>query len=229
MDQRAFSKLTYGLYVAGVKDPAGRFCGSLVDAVAQVAMGSRPYVALGSMNKNYTTEVLLQTGLFTLSVLPADAEPFVLADFGFQSGRNIDKWANVTFEVYNDLPVLKSSVARLLCRIDSMRIFETHHLFVAEIIEADHIGGEPLIYADYFTRLKGPVAEAFKIYKQTGKPPASAQDGPAGSVPEAPQKREKWVCSVCGYVYDGDVPFEELPDTYTCPLCGQPKSVFVKE
>ena len=173
MDQRAFSKLTYGLYVAGVKDPAGRFCGSLVDAVAQVAMGSRPYVALGSMNKNYTTEVLLQTGLFTLSVLPADAEPFVLADFGFQTGRNIDKWANVAFEVYHDLPVLKSSVARLLCRVDSMRVFETHHLFISEIIEADHIGGEPLIYADYFTRLKGPVAEAFKIYKQTGKPPAS--------------------------------------------------------
>jgi len=38
-----------------------------------------------------------------------------------------------------------------------------------------------------------------------------------------------WVCSVCGWVYDGDTPFEELPDDYTCPLCGAPKKVFTKE
>lgn len=229
MDQLAFTKLTYGLYVAGVKDAAGRFCGSLVDAVAQVSMGSQPYVALGSMNRNYTTEVLLQNGLFTLSVLPEDVDPFVLANFGFQSGRTIDKWSNVPYEIYHDLPVLKHSVARLLCRVDGVRMFETHHLFIAEIIEADHTGGEPLIYADYFTKLKGPVAEAFKAYKQTGKPPAPVEGNPGADAPgETPQKCN-WVCSVCGYVYDGDVPFEDLPDTYTCPLCGQPKSVFVKE
>lgn len=40
---------------------------------------------------------------------------------------------------------------------------------------------------------------------------------------------EQWICTVCGYVYDGDVPFEELPDDYVCPICGEPKSVFVKQ
>ena len=41
-------------------------------------------------------------------------------------------------------------------------------------------------------------------------------------------KSEKWACGICGYEYDGEVPFEELPEDFTCPLCKQPKSVFKK-
>lgn len=39
----------------------------------------------------------------------------------------------------------------------------------------------------------------------------------------------KWKCSVCGYIYDEareEVPFAELPDDWTCPVCGAPKSAF---
>ncbi len=36
----------------------------------------------------------------------------------------------------------------------------------------------------------------------------------------------QYVCSVCGYIYEGDVPFEELGDDYECPLCGASKSAF---
>lgn len=42
----------------------------------------------------------------------------------------------------------------------------------------------------------------------------------------------KWICSICGYVYDEakeGKPFAELPDTWVCPLCGAPKSAFVPE
>jgi len=38
----------------------------------------------------------------------------------------------------------------------------------------------------------------------------------------------KYVCNVCGWEYDGDTPFEELPEDFTCPLCGAPKSDFLK-
>lgn len=48
---------------------------------------------------------------------------------------------------------------------------------------------------------------------------------------------ERYICTVCDYIYDperGDVvrgidkgtPFEELPDDWVCPVCGEPKSVF---
>lgn len=51
---------------------------------------------------------------------------------------------------------------------------------------------------------------------------------------------EKWVCSVCGYVYDpaDGVPeagvepgtrFEDLPDDFVCPICGVGKDMFEKE
>lgn len=51
---------------------------------------------------------------------------------------------------------------------------------------------------------------------------------------------ERWVCQVCGYVYDpslGDpdsgIPpgtkFEDLPEDWLCPICGAPKSDFEKE
>lgn len=40
--------------------------------------------------------------------------------------------------------------------------------------------------------------------------------------------KDEWICSVCGYVYDGDIPFEELPDDWVCPICGEGKDVFVK-
>ncbi|NLU24257.1 MAG: rubredoxin [Clostridiales bacterium] len=42
-------------------------------------------------------------------------------------------------------------------------------------------------------------------------------------------KEERWVCQICGYVYDGDIPFEQLPDDWKCPICGHPKSDFAKE
>ena len=37
---------------------------------------------------------------------------------------------------------------------------------------------------------------------------------------------KKYVCDVCGYEYDGDTPFEELSEDYTCPLCGVGKDMF---
>ncbi len=44
---------------------------------------------------------------------------------------------------------------------------------------------------------------------------------------------KKFVCTVCGYVYDpsenGNVAFEDLPEDYTCPLCGVGKDEFEEE
>ena len=39
----------------------------------------------------------------------------------------------------------------------------------------------------------------------------------------------KWICTICGYVYDEETPFEDLPDDWVCPLCLAPKSVFEKQ
>ena len=41
-----------------------------------------------------------------------------------------------------------------------------------------------------------------------------------------------WVCDACGYEYDEDAegtPFEDLPDDWTCPVCGVGKNMFTKQ
>jgi rubredoxin len=46
---------------------------------------------------------------------------------------------------------------------------------------------------------------------------------------------EKWVCTVCGYIYDPEngieagTPFENLPEDWTCPVCGVGKDMFEEE
>lgn len=63
-----------------------------------------------------------------------------------------------------------------------------------------------------------------------GKSPKNAPTYlPEEDLSEKPADDAKWVCSVCGYIYDGDIPFEDLPDDYTCPVCRQPKSKFIKK
>jgi rubredoxin len=66
--------------------------------------------------------------------------------------------------------------------------------------------------------MKTKTLEAFQAYKNTGVAPSKA--------PAQPVKKSKWICKVCGYVYNGDIPFEELPADWTCPVCKHPKSDF---
>lgn len=90
MELDALYKLTHGLYILGAADN-GRPVGSVVDAVMQVA--NKPVViALSCNNQSYTKECIERTGVFGLSVLCKGVDPFVIANFGFQSSRSIDKW-----------------------------------------------------------------------------------------------------------------------------------------
>jgi rubredoxin len=86
-------------------------------------------------------------------------------------------------------------------------------LFICELSDAS-VGSNqsrPLTYGDYQLSMKGEVGAAFRLYKESGKPP---------------MQQTQWQCSVCGYVYDGETPFERLPETWLCPVCGEGKGVF---
>lgn len=213
MQLDALSKLTHGLYVVGTKDvDKSGYCGLIVDAVMQVA-SKPPVIALSLMNNGYTKSQIEKTGIFSLSVLDKGIAPFTIANFGFQSGRNVDKWANVDYKVENELPYLIDSLACMEAKVIESKNFGSHTLFLAQIANAwNEKDGIPLTYFDYQTTLKNDVLKSFQIKKGDKKM----------------EKNEKWVCVVCGYVYDGDVPFEELPDDWTCPLCGVGKDMFEK-
>ncbi len=213
MDSKALYKISYGLYVLGSKID-GKDAGCVVDAFIQSTSSPVPTVILCSIQANQTNAAIKQTGEFTVSVLGTDVDPFIIGNFGFQSGRDVSKWENVPHKRIDDLPILENAAAFLRCKVTDYKELSTHTAFFCEVTDGWLGEGEPLIYGDYQKSMKTQTMEAFKSYKESGK---------------APVKQAKWVCSVCGYVYDGEVPFEDLPETWTCPLCGAPKSAFEKE
>jgi flavin reductase (DIM6/NTAB) family NADH-FMN oxidoreductase RutF/rubredoxin len=219
MDETALFKLSYGLYVIGVQAD-GKFGGCVVDAVAQVSQGNPPVIIIGNNKNALTNKLLKEKGEFTLSVLPEDVNPFVIANFGFQSARDADKWANVPHTVKDGLPVLDGAVSYLRGKVADSKELETHTAFFCNIVDA-WLGtnpAKPLIYGDYQRTMKSATSEAFTKFKETGKSPVI---GGAASA-------AKWECEICGYIYDGDVPFEKRPDDWKCPLCGAGKKAFKK-
>ncbi|MGN0545106.1 MAG: flavin reductase [Acutalibacteraceae bacterium] len=228
MDKTALFNLSYGLYVIGVKSDFSEFGGCVVDALAQISSGEPSRIAVSCMKNNNTPEMMKKYGEFTVSVLGEGTDPFVLSCFGFQSGRDADKWPLVAHETVNGLPVLKKAVAFMRCKVESFTEFDTHTLFIATVEDA-WCGekDEPLLYSDYHKKYKAAAAEAFAEYKKTGKAPAGEYKNRSSA--EEQNEQPKWTCPLCGYVYDGEVPFEELPDDWKCPLCGVEKSKFIKK
>lgn len=216
VDLEALYKLTHGLYVLGARDE-DRFAGSIVDAVMQVA--NKPVaIALSCSNGSYTKSCIDKTGEFSLSVLCRNVEPFVVANFGFQTSRLVDKWKNVAHSVRNGLPYLNDNLASFRCRVLHTYALESNTLYVAEVTEAATTcrNEEPLTYLDYRSYFKNDVMDSFKNYLNTEPKKGKTMA----------EENKKWVCTVCGYVYDGEVPFEELPEDWLCPLCGVGKELF---
>ncbi len=218
VDLDALYQLTHGLYVLGARD-GDRFVGSTVDAVMQVA--NKPLViALSCNNGSYTKDCIEKSGEFSLSVLGKNVDPFAVANFGFQTSRKVDKWEKVDYYVNNNLPFLRDNIAELHCKVLQKVVFESNTLFIAEVQNCSRTSdGEPLTYFDYRSFFKKDVMESFeKFIKNT---PTEEKKGKIMA-----ETNKKWVCTVCGYVYDGEIPFEELPDDYVCPLCGVGKDMF---
>lgn len=222
MDKTALYPLSYGLYVIGVKNDFCEFGGCVVDALMQISSGNTPQIAVSCMKNNNTPAMIKKYGKFTVSVLGRAVDPFVLSCFGFQSGKNSDKWAAVEHDFADGLPVLKKAVSYLVCTVSKVIEADTHILFIADVTDAfNGEKDEPLLYADYHKEYKDKALSAYKLHYPEG----SNQE----TVPAAKSGGEKWVCPVCGYVYDGEIPFEELPDDWKCPLCGVEKSRFTKK
>ena len=91
---------------------------------------------------------------------------------------------------------------------------DSHTVFLGKVLDADNLENAPaMTYSYYHTVVKGK----------------SPKNAPTYLKEEETIPKTAYVCSVCGYVYEGETPFEELPDDWKCPICKQPKSVFKKQ
>ena len=165
MNMNALYKLTLGLYILGCRD-GKRTVGSVVDAVMQVA--NKPFmIALSCHDNSYTKLCIEKARCFSLSVVGADVEPFVIANFGFQTSRNVDKWAKVDYITVNNLPYLKDTMARIEAKVTEIIAYDSNTLFLAEVVDSwDCKCGDALTYNQYRAYFKDKVIESFNKYRQ---------------------------------------------------------------
>ena len=192
----ALFNIGYGLYVITSND-GKRDNGMIGNTVAQVA--SSPNRIMISINKgNYSHDVIKETGKMNVNCLSVEAPFSVFQNFGFQSGRNAEKFADgVAKRSENGLAVLTQYVnACISLQVEEYVDMGSHGMFLCSVTEEMILGDKETMTYTY--------------YQNNVKPK-----------PQAPKKKG-WVCKICGYVYEG----EELPADFICPLCKHPASDF---
>ena len=190
-DMSALFKIGYGLYVITSND-GRRDNGMIVNTVSQVT-NSPNRIAVCINKQNYTHHVVQQTGIMNLNCLSVAAPFSVFERFGFQSGRNVDKFDGSDFEVLrsdNGLRFLSKYInAMMSLKVESYVDLDTHGMFICTVTEARVLSDKETMTYNYY---------------QSNVKPKPQTEGKKG-----------WVCKVCGYVYEG----EELPEDFICPLC----------
>ena len=228
MNLKALRKIGYGLYIVGSKR-ADRFNGQIANTVFQTT-SEPPTVAVCINKQNLTHEFIKKSRIFSASVLAKETPMKFIGQFGFKSGRDIDKFQDVKYKVgVTGAPiVLENTISYLEAEVINNVDVGTHTIFIGKIVNADIIKeDEPMTYAYYHEVKKGKAPKTAPTYIKEEKPKEA-------------KKMEKYVCTVCGYIYDPEVgdsdsgiepgaPFEELPDDWVCPICGAGKEDFEKE
>ncbi len=206
MDTKAFFKLTYGLYIVTTNDGEHE-SGCVINTMTQVT--AEPSQVCVTLNKeNYTTQILEKSGVFNVSVLLEKVSMEVIRQFGFQCGKDIDKFEGIDYGIdENGVKYLKQdSAAMFVCRVKQKVDVGTHIMFISEVVDAKTLSDETVLtYSAYHE-------------KKNGTTPKSAP-----SYIEETQK-QGWRCDVCGFIYEG----ETLPEDYICPICKVDASHFHK-
>lgn len=196
MDNTAFFKLSYGLFVVTAHEN-GKDNGCITNTVIQQTIAPNR-ISVTINKENYTHDMIMRTGVFNVSVLSEEAKFDTFKHWGFQSGKNVDKTVGITFyRLDNGVIYIVDGVNAVMCaKVEQAIDLGTHTQFIAEVTDA-------------FSTDQAPSA-TYAYYHSNIKP-----------APQ-PVKKKGWICSVCGYIYEG----ETLPDDFICPICKHPASDF---
>lgn len=190
IEPNAMFKLSYGLFVLTAKDSKDNGC--IINTVTQIT-DTPKRISIAVNKANHTHDQIVKTGIFNVSVLSTEATFPLFQRFGFQSGRDADK-----FEGFNAIErsenglyyITQAANAFISGKVVQALDYGTHTVFIADVTEAKVLSNVPsLTYAYYFDHVKPK--------------------------PAALNEQKGWVCKICGYVYEG----EELPADFICPLC----------
>lgn len=196
MDMSTMFKLSYGLFVLTSKD-GEKDNGCIINTVTQVT--STPNRVTIALNKaNFTHDLIVKSGLFNVSILSEQVKFETFKHWGYQSGKTVDKLAGITFSRSENglVYITEGANAYLSCKVISQTDLGTHTLFLADVTDGAVLSQDESV--------------TYSFYQKHIKP-----------APQ-PTKKKGFICTVCGYIYEGDT----LPDDFICPICKHPASDF---
>ncbi len=193
VDNKVFNRFSYGVEVLTTRVD-GKDYGCIINTAGQVASCDPKKITISVIKKNNTCDMVMKAGRFNISILTQDAPYSLFQHFGFQSGRDVDKFADVPYDerMANGIRYIPQYTnAVLSCEVIDVKDVETQTLYIANVVEAKVLSDVPsCTYAYYHAHIK-------------------PKKNPA------PERGEGYVCKVCGYFHEGS----ELPEDFVCPLC----------
>ena len=201
MDNSAFYKLSYGLFILTTRED-GLDNGCVINTAMQVTTTpNRISITVNKANK--THDMIKRVGIFNVSIISEEADFELFKHFGFQSGNTVNKFEDYPYALRSEnylLYVTKGTNAVISGKVVEEVDLGTHTMFIADVTDAKVFSDAP--------------AATYAYYHSNIKPKPRKHE----------TKKTVWRCSVCGYEYEG----EELPEDFICPLCKHPASDFEK-
>lgn len=207
MDKKIFRDINYGMYIVSSKD--NKNVGCVINTLVQIT-SENPVIAISLNKENYTNEVIKKTKRFAVSLLSEKTNPNTIAKFGFSSSKDTDKFAEVNYEIVDDLPVITDEVCGyLVCEVINIIDVDTHDVIIAKVKDTKKLTEiSAMTYKYYHEVIKGQAPKKAPTYIEE----------------ETKEDEEVWVCDICGYVHKGP-----LPKDFKCPMCGVDASHFQKK
>jgi flavin reductase (DIM6/NTAB) family NADH-FMN oxidoreductase RutF/rubredoxin len=214
------------MYIIGSKK-GDRLNAQIANTVFQIT-SEPPTIAVSINKNNLTHQFISETKVFSVSVLYQDTPLSFVGQFGFKSGRDINKLEGVNYKRgESGTPViLDNTVAFMEAKVVKEVDVGTHTIFIGEVTAGDVFSDKPYLTYEYYQKVKrGVTPKTAPSYIEPKK--------------EIAAKMAKYQCQVCGYIYDPDkgdsdtgikpgTPFEGLPEGWICPVCSAAKDQFVK-
>ena len=204
MDKKAMYKLTYGLFVLTANEN-GKDNGCIINTAIQAA-GDPNQVSISVSKQNYTHDMIVRTGKFTVSSITEKADFSLFKRFGFQSGKDTDKFQGFDgwMRGINGVTyITESTNAYISVEVEKSVDLGSHTLFIGKVTDMEVLSDDKSV--------------TYEFHQSNIKPKPE-------KVGNTPKGETVWRCIICGYEYVG----EELPEDFICPWCKHPASDFEK-
>ncbi len=204
MDLKSFHKISYGLYLIS-SNTEEKQNGCISNTVIQVS--SKPAKLSVALSKdNLTTDIIRKSRHFTATILSQAVSMDVIGEFGFKSGKDINKFDkfNANTDNFGTKYISDNMNAVFSCKVVECVDVGTHIMFIGEVEEAEVLSDQPVMTYEYYHQVKnGTTPKNSPLY-------------------QSETKKTGYRCTICGYINETDV----LPEGYICPICGNPEEYF---